>query len=122
MREFQNAIFAGQLPAIYRAHVKKLNRIVAQALVVQGGLQQPPRSDSEKEAKRNRAERLILHKELADMRADIDTALGGNSAEVIRLARQLLFKGCDATTCGIRYDECNGAIVVRLKKLLGIKE
>lgn len=122
MREFEHAIFAGSQPVIYKAHVKKLKRIVGQALVVQSGLQQPDRSDSESSAKRAKAERIRWTKALEDMRADIDTALGGNNAEVIRLVRTLLHKGCDATTCGIRYDECNGRTVIRLKKLLGIKD
>jgi hypothetical protein len=121
MREFKHPIFAGSVPPIYKAHVKKLKRIVDQALVVQSGLQQPPRSESEKAAKQDREERLRWHKALEDMRADIDTALGGNSAEVLKLVRQLLLRGCDATTCGIRYEACNGTTVKKLKKLLGIK-
>lgn len=46
---------------------------------------------------------------------------GANNTKVIQLVRRLLNTGCDATVCGIRYDECNGPIVTQLKKLLNIK-
>lgn len=121
MREFKHAIFAGSQPAIYKAHVKKLKRIVDQALVVQSGLQQPGRPDSEQAAKREREEQIRWNKALEEMRDDIDVALGGNAAEVRRLVQQLLLNGCNATTCGIRYEPCNGKTVKKLKELLGIK-
>lgn len=96
-----------------------LRNRLEQAINYYSALEQPPRSPNEKVAKAMKKSSNRMAKEIEDIVLDIACALG---VEIVpaKPVKELLDTGCDATTCGIRYDECNGKIVRKLKRQLKV--